>query len=247
MDFLEINPLWRLADPLSVEEAAALIAGVDPTSVDSSGDYFRDTETGLTYSSGINLVRTAFSALVKAINAGKLKAQLRYSAEPRYTAGIDNLHERGYWRGEDVADVKDLIGESYVIGAVPSWALTTVDRADLVVWLERAGTRTGFFFPNATDAPDYLDPKNPRYAPKLAAAVRAWQAMEDENLRRGKRAYTAMVHWLESRYSELGLVHKQDNPKNKTKAGDMNKTAIEEAAKVANWEDGGGAPKTPGE
>ena len=97
-----------------------------------------------------------------------------------------------------------------------------------------------------TLAPDYLDPKNPRYAPKLAAAVRVWQAMEDENLRRGKNPFSGNRTYLESRYKEFGLFHEKDNLKNGTAAGDINKTAISEVAKVANWQPGGGAPKTPG-
>ncbi|MER0204092.1 MAG: hypothetical protein DU480_09605 [Nitrosomonas sp.] len=33
----------------------------------------------------------------------------------------------------------------------------------------------------ATDIPDYFDPQNLRYAQKLAAAMRAWQAVTDPN------------------------------------------------------------------
>jgi hypothetical protein len=103
------------------------------------------------------------------------------------------------------------------------------------------GSNTGKVNPHG-----YLDPTNPRYAPKLAAAVLAWQAMADANLMRGKTPLTAMEDWLEARSTELRLVHRNDNPSNSTKAGDINKTAIAEAAKVANWLPGGGVPKTPG-
>ena len=255
MDFKEINPLWRLSDPLTVCDAAALIAGFDPNSVDASGNHFRNPETGLTDSDGITGVKTALCALANAINARKLKATIRRTAWER---GWNEEPEEDERFDNDVVVSEEDSSEAWhadptypkrrgvIYRVSPDWGLTTVAVDDLRTWLVHAGFRTGFFFPAATDAPDYLDPKNLRYAPKLAAAVRVWQAMEDENLRRGKSAKTAMEQWCETRYKELGLIHARDNQKNGTKAGDVNKTAIEEAAKVANWEDGGGAPKTPG-
>ena len=240
MDFKDINPLWRLADPLNVQQAAALIAGFDPNAVrfNSNDAAWFENETGLTDSDGISWVQTAFAALVNAINDRKLKAKLRYDAEPRYTAGRDNLLERGHWGGEDVAEV---IGkwpddeEAYVINKEPNLGKTTVAVADLRAWLESAGIRTGFFFPTATDAPDYLNPKNPRYAPKLAATVKAWQAVGTPT---GKTPKQALTKWLREHAAEFGLADDEGKP---------NETGIEEVAKVANWQPGGGAPKTPSE
>ncbi|MFZ1445496.1 MAG: hypothetical protein WAS49_08480 [Candidatus Dechloromonas phosphoritropha] len=110
-----------------------------------------------------------------------------------------------------------------------------VDVESLRQWLATRGIRTGFFFPAATDAPDYLDPKNPRYAPKLAAAVRAWLAVTNLN---GKTPKQALAKWLREHAAEFGMTDDEGKP---------NETGIEEAAKVANWQPGGGAPKTPGE
>lgn len=236
MDFNEIDPLWRLSDPLTVQQAAALIAGFDPNVVrwDSNDATWFENETGFTDSSGISRVQTAFAALVNAINARKLRATLRYDAEQRYTAGIDNLRERGYWGGEDVVEIKDWDETSFVISRIPDWAWTTVAVDDLRTWLETRGIRTGFFFPAATDAPDYLDPKNSRYAPKLAAAVRAWQSVTDAA---GKTPKQALTKWLREHASEFSMTDDEGKP---------NETGIEEAAKVANWQPGG-APKTPGE
>lgn len=235
MNFKSINPLWSLHDPLTVEQAAALIAGVDPTSVDPSGDFFKDRETGLTDSDGITWVQTAFTALTNAIDGGRLKAQLRYDAEPRYVAGIDNLMERSRWQSEDVQEIEDGKGELYVIGAVPSWSNSFITRADLVTWLMGTPIRPEIFFPEASDAPDYLDPSNPRYAAKLAAAVRAWQAVTDTN---GRTPKQALAKWLREHAAEFGMTDDEGKP---------NETAIEEASKLANWQPGGGAPKTPGD
>ena len=69
MDFNTINPLWSLADPLTVQQAAALIAGFDPNSVQFDADRaaWFENETGLTDSDRISWVQTAFIALTNAI------------------------------------------------------------------------------------------------------------------------------------------------------------------------------------
>lgn len=82
--------------------------------------------------------------------------------------------------------------------------------------------------------PEYLDPKHPRYAPKLAAAVQAWLSVGDP---RGKHPKGALHAWLREHAGEFGLVDAQGKP---------NEQGIEECAKVANWQPVGGAPKTPG-
>lgn len=81
----------------------------------------------------------------------------------------------------------------------------------------------------------YLDPNHPRYAPKLAAAVRAWLAVDDPPA--GKTAKQSLVNWLRENAPELGLTGPEGKP---------NELGIDECAKVANWRTDGGAPKTPG-
>lgn len=98
---------------------------------------------------------------------------------------------------------------------------------------------------DTANRPAYLDPANPRYSAKLAAAVLAWEAMEDETLRRGKMPQAAMKAWLERNYVALNLAHKRGSKVHGYNAGDMNKTAIDEVAKICNWEVDGGPPPTP--
>ena len=109
-----------------------------------------------------------------------------------------------------------------------------VEVESLKAWLASRGFRRGFFFPEQAGTPDYLDPGNPRYAPKLAAAVRAWQAVTDPA---GKHPKQALTKWLRENAVEFSLTDDEGKP---------NETGIEEAAKVANWQPAGGAPKTPG-
>ncbi len=108
-----------------------------------------------------------------------------------------------------------------------------VDVESLRQWLISRGFKQGFFFPEGVGSPDYLNPKDSRYAPKLAAAVRAWQAVKDPA---GKHPKQALLKWLRENAAEFGLTDEE---------GKQNETGIEEAAKVANWQPGGGAPKTP--
>ena len=68
---------------------------------------------------------------------------------------------------------------------------------------------------------------------KLAAAVRAWQAVTDGN---GKHPKQALTKWLLSHAAEHGLTDEEGKP---------NETGIDQVASVANWQPGGGAPKTP--
>lgn len=113
-------------------------------------------------------------------------------------------------------------------------AASTVEVASLCTWLSANGVRTGFFFPTATDAADYLDPRNARYAPKLAAAIHAWQAVTHLD---GKHPKQALLKWLRENASKFDLTDED---------GKLNEQGIEEVAKVANWQPAGGAPRTPG-
>jgi hypothetical protein len=113
---------------------------------------------------------------------------------------------------------------------------STVDVTSLRNWLSSRGMSTGFFFAGEPSQPGYLTPEHPRYAPKLAAATRAWLAFEDRQLSR-LSPKQALVKWLREHAAEFGLSDDDGKP---------NETGIEEVAKVANWQPGGGAPKTPG-
>lgn len=231
--------LFRIADTYTLTDAAALLVGAKPSRVRPpskwtlSRYHLARLERPDADVDALDNKPEAFDAalrsLTHAANRGSLPASRCYSTDE-----------------ESMALALDLPPGHEVVGQLDP-SSTTVDAADLRNWLASRGVKSGFFFPEASDTPDYLDQRHPRYAPKLAAAVKVWLAMEDENLRRAKGAIDAMEGWLETRYKELGLVHERDNPKNNVKVGDMNRTAVEEAAKVANWRQNGGAISTPGE
>ena len=212
-----ISEFWRLARDLTVLQAVCLVADIDPDSEDAVHcENWRADERP----KGYNAVKTA---ITHAILSGELPATIRE---------ID-------WNNGSSADQPH--------GSI-DWMHTTVNVSALKGWLVARGFHTGFFFPDdskPSNIPAYLDPKHPRYAPRLAAAIKVWLAMEDENLRKGKSPKQAMEQWLESRYSELRLIQKNDSQKHGFRAGDINKSAIQEAAKIANWNDDGGTPPTP--
>jgi len=199
----EISDYWRLPEALTIQQAALLVVGIDPSSPTGSNcENWKAEERPRGY-------EAAKQGIAAALKHGHVKGQI----EPEFDTDIN--------------------GEIYPIHESFDRVKSQVERESLVNWLVSRGFRHGFFFPEATDAPDYLDKRDPRYAPKLAAAVYAWQAVTAPS---GKTPKQALGKWLREHASEFGLSDDEGKP---------NETGIEEVAKVANWQPGGGAAKTP--
>lgn len=234
---------WRLCDELTVIQAALLMVGVDPSSEDGAKcEGWQPHEQPKGYG-------PAKAAICHAILAGKLPATVRRTAwergwdeEPgdgeRFTKSVEILaHDLDKLGGPDFREgspVESVKIRGVIYRVEPNWSLTTVSVDSLRDWLANRGVRTGFFFPNASAAPDYLNPEHPRYAPKLAAAVHAWLAVDDP---RGRPPKQALEKWLNEHARKFGLSDESGRP---------NRQGIQECAKVANWQPSGGAPKTPG-
>lgn len=242
--FRDIDPLWALNDPLTVEQAAALIAGEEPNAVvfsDAKAWHFENPETGHTESVGISRVQTAYKALISAIMVGKLKAKVMHDSRPFNDddqRNLIDLMECGEYFNvgqQHVAEEGEKYLNGYFVKEKPNWATSLVGVDDLKNWLISRNMKTGFFFESKEKVSDYLDRAHPRFSAKLAAAINVWEAMDDENLLNGKSPKTAMTEWLTSRYKELGLVHN----------GKISNNAIENVVAVVNWQTTGGAPKTP--
>lgn len=204
---------WRLCDELSVNQAAHLTIGMRPGEVEAMNAGGAELTTGSLAAYQTNL-QAALAAIGNAILGGRLAGQIRFEVGSTW---------------DDVAECMVEVATDH-----PDWDRTTVLVEDLKAWLWSRGARSGFFFPDEANNPDYLNPSHPRYAPKLAAAVRAWLAVNDP---RGKSPKQALTKWLRENAAEFGLSDDDGNP---------NQTGIEEVAKVANWQLGGGAPKSPG-
>jgi hypothetical protein len=120
------------------------------------------------------------------------------------------------------------------------WNATLLRVDKLKTWLAGRGLKTGFFFPEGPVTAEYLDRSNPNFSAKLASAVEAWKAIGEDRAKKssGRSVKSDLTKWLNLHAAEYGLTNDQGEP---------NKQAIDEVAKVANWNPKGGAPKTPGE
>ena len=118
-----------------------------------------------------------------------------------------------------------------------NWLATTVNIDSLCEWMRRRNFYDGFFMIEHEKIDELVNPSGEYYAPKLAAAVRAWNetTSSSESLN-GKTPKKALEIWLRKHANEYGLTGKDGNP---------NELGIEEICKVSNWKPGGGATPTP--
>ena len=118
------------------------------------------------------------------------------------------------------------------------WLDTLIEVEEIKKWLLTRGIETGFFFPDGALGAEYLDPDHFHYAPKLAAAIHAWEAVNsDPGLLKGKTPKRALEVWLRAHANDYGLTKDDGYP---------NATGIEEVSKIANWDTKGGAPRSNG-
>jgi hypothetical protein len=107
----------------------------------------------------------------------------------------------------------------------------------LRTFLKKRDISSGFFFQSHAENRTYLNRDHVCYAPKLAAAVEAWESVSSDPSRLdGKTVKQALEKWLRENASEYGLTGVDGNPV---------AAAIEQISKVANWRPEGGAAKTP--
>lgn len=193
-----INPLWRLHPYLSLRDAAALVAGYEPTQIarELLNDNFEFSFPNFT---------PALSVLAGAIKAKEFKADICKTEDPDpVSSGI-------------------------------SMEFTRISTHELKEWMYLGGYEQGFFFPDVKpDMPGYLNPEHARYSPKLAASVKAWIAYEELP---GKHPKQSLMRWLRLHAANFKMINDDGNPVEQ---------AVEQCSAVANWQPGGGAPKTPG-
>lgn len=211
---------WRMCDDLSVMQCILLILGADPKRLQDIVELDASTRP-----EGYEAVSTAVK---NAILMKKLRANVCVTAAQKGWV----TQPAGQLMGGHDANGKQIFYE-----VEPNWNRTTIAVEDLRVWLSSRNVETGFFFAAKKAVPAVLDSKNPKYAPKLAAALEAWEAVRTDPARtRGRTTKAALEIWLNKNAARFGLIKPNGTPNN---------LAIEEAAKVANWDPKGGSPKTP--
>jgi hypothetical protein len=216
---------WRLCDELTVIQAALLVVGVDPAGVQEHIETWDSSKFPVGY-------EAAIAAIGNAIIAGRLSAAIRRSVRDLGWQNYDDL-------SEDESVRRDERGAQIVVNKYPDWKQTTVRVENLKTWLTHRGFATGFFFPDKTLGPEYLNKDDACFSLKLAAAIESWEAVRrDPAAKSGKSVKQALLIWLRKNADRFGLTKEDGLP---------NEQGIEEVAKIANWDTKGGAPRTPGE
>jgi hypothetical protein len=239
---MEALDYWRLCEELNIVQAALLVVG-------ENADCAQDIE-------GHKLERrpVGYEAAKTAICAG-LKNYMYYEKE------VNELERQTQNMRVDYANAPDLLFDnddqlSHLLSRSIQGSITkeyefdingnhvgyvdntidfyksTVNVESLKQWLKVKGFTSGFFFPEPIMTMDFLDRSNARYAPKLAAAVSAWQAVTHAGKKSPKQA---LDKWLREHAVEFGLTNDDGKPIEQ---------AIEECSKVANWNARGGATRT---
>jgi hypothetical protein len=210
---MEKMEYWRLCDELTAEQAALLLIGVDPADKKA---FSIDNEWRTVPPEGFEAILAAVTGAViqEAVQASIVHAEITRRIE----------------------DADGCMAYETITTENPDWGKTKICVESLKRWLSHKGWRNNFFFPDMIEGvPDYLNPDHKFYAPKLAAAVKAWEAVtKSENLLKNKSPKQALDKWLRDHAREFGLTSKHGNPLNE---------AVEQISKVANWQPQGGAVK----
>lgn len=234
---------WRLCEELNIVQAALLVIGEDPT----CAEYTEDQEVH-NRPKGYEAAKTAIYGGLKNF----IQYKNEYASLEEETAHIQTDHFHAPDLIQENSDyLSDLLSRSITGVLIPQsdfdmngnnvgflegtidFYRSTVNAESLKQWLRLKGFTTGFFFPEPFETMDFLDSTHPRYAPKLAATVRAWQAVTDAGKKSPKQA---LDKWLREHAAEFGLTNEDGKPI---------ENAVEECSKVANWNAKGGATKTP--
>ncbi|MDP2519028.1 hypothetical protein Q8W33_10670 [Shimia thalassica] len=254
--------LWRLADTLSVVDAAILICGGDPAehSFDNEGDRIKHTWQHDGYDA-------AFSALRGAILSNKLSADVRHSMRGhRYShVGYEEPYEITNLPSEDQISYDLLVARNDTSNSATGYGGSSVNidghttlnfsvdtiRSERFLYICKEPNweqttididalkawlkRRGVFpefFFRAENIEGFRNREHARYTPKLACAVAAW-----ENVTRpGKNnsVKQTLQDWAQSNGVNFGLGD----------SGVVSPTAAAEIAKIANWDTKGGATAT---
>ena len=213
MNGLSDADLYKLMDVISVEDAAALIAGVSPNKV--YHDYYAgdeyvsiNTKQGDPYNA-VDVFSISLKTLGHAIKSGRLNAHIVV------TPNTDSL-------------IQNDLNKDWIAISDINTAKTTIDRNDLKEWLSDRGVYPRLLFPNGKKD-DYMNQKHINYSAKLALCVRAWEVAQTANLD-GKRVKGFIEDWMKDNAKAFGV----------TNTGDK---FFKDLAAIPNWDVTGGRAK----
>lgn len=122
--------------------------------------------------------------------------------------------------------------ESIWIHREPDWTQSTVEVDDLKDWLGGKGFFPTFFFPKGASG-GFRDKQHPRYSPKLACAIAAWENIE--RAMKNMSVKESVASWVQTNGVNYGMADDSGVIPNK---------AVEQVATVVNWNTKGGANPT---
>lgn len=195
--------LWRLAETLTVTQAALLAVDINPADVllDNSED---PTKSEIRDKTGDFLPTARFRAVYCSILSASSSSKLKIKWIRQITNDDDYIDE-----------------PNSIVGV-----------EDLKKWFASRGFRPRIFFPDV-EVHEFKDTNHPRYAPKLAAVVGAWEAVKEAEPNRTVKQ--TLAKWLNINAAKYELVSED---------GRLRENLIQELAGIANWDRSGGAPKT---
>ncbi len=231
---------WRLAGSLSVVNSAILITGNDPSKkyvandIDGVPDFVQDTNY-----EGFD---AAFEAMKDAILTNEISAAVAFPLTDTETSD-----RQGGWGRKLTAILRggskvfELRGLSYYpkdtlvfLQKEPDWQKTMIEVRHLKSWLQSKGVYPDFFFPKG-DPDSFMNKEHPRYSPKLACAVSAWR--EIKHAAKNKTPKQTIEAWVGGNGVNYGL---------RNEDGIVPKAAVDEIARVVNWQPQGGVARTRG-
>ena len=173
---------WHTLEKFSVDEAALLIAKVNPGSVISKIMFRKSDHLYVEY----------------------------YSAKKILVEGIlssEELKEKICYDEKDCYHVWDL--EKKCDGGIPNWDLTKLTREEIRSLLQDKEIHSEFF--STSGKPGYLDPIHLHYVPKLAAVVNAWLEVEGTAETKEETVKELLIDWLTEHAEEYeGLAYEDD-------------------------------------
>lgn len=230
---------WRLADELSVVDAAILITGNDPSHGEEVSG-FHEPPSWMQYRNYEGF-EAAFKALKNAILSNRLRATIIYPVEEGDTANYHPVKRPltvALRKGTKLFQDKALSFYDHdalvFLQGDPDWSQSTIEVSHLSAWLRSRSVFPDFFFPKG-DPESFMNRENERYSAKLACAVSAWKAVTSPA--RNKTPKQSIEDWVTAHGVQFGLGNDE---------GIVPQNAREEIAKVANWQPQGGAARTGG-
>lgn len=251
---------WRLADELSVIDAAILIVGADPA--EKKDDY---DDSGYRIGESQRQDYEGFEAVFKALRGAILSDRLRatvalrardtFEIDDSYNVMGENIPRRSEVdaNGDEVSIPYDILvrvskskasifsnrspsllenaTKLYVLKE-PAWDETMVAVDDLKAWLETKGVAPSFFFPQGRPE-GFRDKRHQRYSPKLACAVAAWESVKSAKPNMSVKA--TVEEWVRANAVIFDMIGSDGVPTSK---------AVSDVSAVVNWATSGGAVPT---